>query len=163
MVPVVVMATVTTDYTGRFVDLFTMQGAQVSGMRQIATGWGADYGGAVITGIQKAAQTFLTLFLTEKGSREHDPDFGSRFVTRVRLSNMINNQVLLAFREAAEAVLEQQERYRETKDSDDEVLSEIELVSFASPDPTQLSLVIQIQTLAGETREITVPVTLAIR
>lgn len=151
------------DYTGRTVDLFFMQGAETSGEQLIEMALGGSSGGQITTGIQKAAQTFLILFLTEKGSKRHDPDFGTRFVTRVRASGGRTSQVTVAFREAVEDVLTQQEKYRATNAENDEILNAITLVSFSAVSQTELQLIIQLTTIAGTSRQVIVPIRLAIR
>ncbi len=154
---------VITDYTGRSVDLFIMQGAKPEGERLITTGLGGDTGGMITTGIQKAAQTFLILFLTEKGSRQHDLDFGTRFIETIRSSNMDDGQLQIAFRDAAEDILDQQILYLASDALDDEVLTEIELLSISSPSLDQVKLIVKLTTASGDTRDVIVPVTLAIK
>ena len=151
------------DYTGRTVDLFIMQGAQESGMQAITPGLGADFGGAVTTGVQKAAQFFMILFLTELTTRTHEPTFGTRFITKTRHSNVNSSQVQLAFHEAAEDVMEQQSRYKETGAADDEVIGNLELLNFSIPNTAELDLTVRITTLAGSSRVVVLPVTTAIR
>ena len=152
----------TRDYTGRSVDLFVMQGAEESGMRLISPGFSSG-GGEVTTGVQKAAQMFTVLFLTEKGTVAHDPEYGTNFLATARRSNAIDSMIKIAFREAVQDILDQQSRYRQTDDPDDELIASIELLGLASPDPTQMILTIYITTIAGTTREVILPVTLAVK
>ena len=156
-------ATTSSDYTGRTVDLFIMQGAQATGVREITTSLDANNGGKVIAGVQKAAQTFMVIFLTNKGSRQHDPEFGTRFMATICSRNMNASLMPIIFRDAAEDVLDQQERYRATTDADDEVISAIELLTFTVASPTNMSLTVQITTRAGTTRTVILPVSLAVK
>ena len=152
-----------TDFTGRTVDLFVMQGAKEKGLQPITPGLGLDTGGEVTTGVQKAVQFFLIVFLTQKGSRPHDPEFGTRFMETILKSNINDSNMQITFRDAAEDILEQQARYKQDDARDDEVILEADLVSFASPSPDQMSLTVLLTTGAGETREVILPVSLAIK
>lgn len=153
---------VSTDYTGRFVDLFIAQGASAAGEQELTLSLG-DMRGRVTTGVQKAAQTFVILFLTEKGSSRHDPDYGTNFLFAIRRTNASQSKVRVAFREAAQDAINQQASYRRSDASDDEILDTAELVNFASQDPTMMELTVRLTTVAGEARDIVLPVTLAIR
>lgn len=154
---------VTSDYTGRTVDLFIAQGAQTSGNRLISLALNGDNGGKITTGIQKAAQTFMLLLLTNKGSRPHDTNFGTRFIGTLLTSNADDSQLQLAFKDAVEDILDQQSVYLDPDASDDEVISNIELLSIATPSPDVINLTVQLITATGESRDIVVPVTLAIK
>jgi len=151
-----------TDYTGRTVDLFIAQGAEERGSREITTGFALDGGGQVTTGVQKAAQFFLIVFLTERTTRAHDQSFGTRFVTQLRQTNANSPKVRIAFQEAADDVLEQQQKYKSASAADDEIIGKIELLDFNSPQADTVELRIRITTLAGTSREVIVPVSLAI-
>ena len=132
-------------------------------MRRVTLGLGGAGGGQITTGVQKAAQLFLVLFLTEKGSRMHDSEFGTRFLTTAKQSNMNDALMQVTFREAAEDILAQQARYRDTDTPDDEILSDIELLSFTTPSPAEMSIVTKLTTVAGITRQVIVPISLAIK
>lgn len=152
------------DYTGRTVDLLIAQGADTGGgMRLLTLGFGGPTGGQVTTGIQKASQTFLVMFMTEKGTRAHDPEFGTRFLTTARQSNVNDAIMQVAFKDAVDDILSQQALYRETDTPDDEILTDIELLSFATPSTDQLQLNVKLTTAAGTTRQVFVPVSLAIK
>jgi len=74
----------TINYSGRTVDLLIFQGTKPVGEQKIVLGFGSEQGGQLTTGIQKMAQSFTSLFLTEKGSVPSEPNKGSGFVTAVR-------------------------------------------------------------------------------
>ncbi len=78
-------------------------------------------------------------------------------------SNVNSSQVQLAFHEAAEDVMEQQSRYKETGAADDEVIGNLELLNFSIPNTAELDLTVRITTLAGSSRVVVLPVTTAIR
>lgn len=151
------------DFTGRSIDLFIMQGAKASGARSIIPGFAGNTGGKITTGVQKASQLFLLLFLTEKGSRRHEPEFGSTFLTRMRAGNANDSQLAIAFRDAAEDILEQQTRFKSANAPADEILVDIDLLSFVIPSPFEMALEIGLTTANGITRKVILPVSLAIK
>lgn len=69
----------TTNYTGRTIDLFISQGAKPVGEQPINYGFGEGTG-QITSGIQKLAQKWVILFLTEEGSLEYHPTLGNRFL-----------------------------------------------------------------------------------
>lgn len=149
------------DYTGRSVDLFIAQGSREVGESPLQLS--LDSGGELIAGILKAVQTFLILFLTEKGSAR-DANYGTRFMRDLRGTNLNTAYVRAVFREAAEDLLEQQSIYNAGKvTTDDEIISAVELLEFATLDPSSGSMIVSLTTLAGETRVFTAPVELVIR
>lgn len=81
-----------TNYAGRLIDLFIFQGAQPTKEQKIHLGFGI--GGAVTTGIQKMAQTFAILFLTETGSVPSAPTRGTGFITAIRQGAIIDEASL---------------------------------------------------------------------
>lgn len=154
------MTTTTTDYTGRLVDLFISQGLSPTGMKPITLDF--DSTGQIITGIQKAIQTFLIVFLTEKGSNLADPNFGTRFITNVRNSNLRGPQLQIHFRDAVEDFLNQQSRYIDGL-PDDEILDEIILDSYNIQSKDSIELNVRINSKAGESQILTLPISLVIK
>jgi len=63
-------------------DLVIFQGIQLRGDAPIALGLGTT--GLACRGVQKAAQTFTTLFLTDQGSDPRDTARGTTFMNRLR-------------------------------------------------------------------------------
>jgi len=152
------------DYTGRTVDLLLAQGASTAGgMQELSPGLNWDEGGQITTGIQKAAQFFLVTFMTEKGSRVQDTDFGTKFIGEVRRANMTDAFMEIVFREAAEDVLDQQNRAQDADAPDDEVLTDAELISYTSATQSELALTVELVTVAGTSRTVIVPISLAIK
>lgn len=73
------------DYTGRTVDLLVFDGAD--GSRDVLVAqqlFSESHAGKVVSGIYKLAQKFLLLLLTEKGSQQYAPDYGTEFMTQLR-------------------------------------------------------------------------------
>lgn len=155
--------TTMTDYTGRTVDLFVAQGAAPAGDRPIGFGFGGSGGGQLTTGVQKAAQMFVMLLLTSRGSRLHDDNFGTDFLNTIAASNLLESRLTIAFREAVDDILRQQSRYLDSNAADDEVIVSADLITFDIPDQTSLRLVIRLDTRAGSSREMFVPINLVIR
>lgn len=151
------------DYTGRTVDLLFMQGAGTGTRKLITPSLAWDDGGFVTTGIQKAAQFFVIVLMTEKGSVKHAPNFGTRFITTVKSNNMTDSRLQIAFRDAAEDILDQQVSYQSDGMSDDEFLVDANLVSFAVPSLDHIQLAVQLTTRAGESRQVIMPVSLAVK
>lgn len=154
------MANTTTDYTGRLIDLFISQGLSPTGMKEITLDF--DSSGQIITGIQKAIQTFLITFLTEKGSNSLDSSFGTRFITNIRNSNLRGPQLQIHFRDAVEDFLNQQSKYIEGL-PDDEILDEVILDSYNIQSKDSIELNIRIISKAGEARTLTLPISLVIK
>ncbi len=76
-----------TDYSGRKVDLHIMQGVKAPNATAINLGFGkiSNY----CSGVQKLIQRYMIMLLTEIGSQEEYPTFGSNFITR--LTSTSNN------------------------------------------------------------------------
>jgi len=155
----VAVAQTSVDYTGRSVDLLIFQGVVAVGKQKVTTGWGGV--GELCTGIQKVAQTWLALFLTEPGTVLNKPTRGSDFITAVRRGQIqVESDVPAEFALAAEQV-------RRTMDLDaateswptDEQLDAAILEDFTLDKETSfLYLRIRILSVAGEARVIYLPV-----
>jgi hypothetical protein len=157
---------VSTDYTGRTIDLLIFQGVKASGKQPIETAFGLDEGGYICTGVQKVAQTWLTLFMTERGTVLNKPTRGSSFFTAMRFGRIrVEDDVPAEFALAAEQV-------RQTMDldaaadgtlPDDERLDEATLLEYSlNRLAASLYLKIRILTIAGDSRDIILPVPVTI-
>lgn len=158
------MNQVNTNYTGRTVDLSIFEGAQADGAQQLTLDF--TDGGDVITGIEKLVQTFVFLFLTEQGSIRYDPTVGSSFVTALRLGQIRNEgNVQEQFNLAAEVIRQVMSLASDAAGSPpDETYAGATLLSFdLNTAESKLSLEIQITSLAGATRQIYLPIPLAIQ
>lgn len=158
------MNTVSVDYSGRKTDLFILQGAQAEGAHQLYLGFGDA--GEEITGIEKLVQSFLTLFLTRMGTIPSHPAVGSDFVTAMQQGRILDDgQVISEFATAAEQVrslllLEAEENGL----SADETISRIVLQSFdLDRTNSKLVLTVRVESAAGPSRVVYLPVPLAIR
>jgi hypothetical protein len=155
----------TTDYTGRFVDLFIFEGAEPADEQRIRLGF-TEEGGQVTAGIQKLVQSFALLFLTEQGSIAAQPTQGTEFVGGMRVQRIQDEaDVLSEFTLAKELVRQQLALAANDSDlPDDEILDDATLESFnLNGDTSTLSLNVRVTSLAGDEREVVLPVPVAIR
>lgn len=155
-----------TDYTGRTIDLSIFIGAKPAGEDKLTLDFTS--GGDVITGIEKMVQTFTLLFLTEQGTVEYYPTLGTPFITSVR-KGFINNEsdVKNQFNLAVELI-------RQTMDlaadaavpalPPDETYESAELLSFSLDKAASLlTMQIKVNSVAGSSRAVILPVPLAIQ
>lgn len=152
------------DYTGRTVDILIFQGVVETGNQPIQTGFGEA--GFVCTGIQKVAQTWLSLFMTDRGTVLNKPTRGTGFLPAVRLGRIqVAGDIPAEFALAADLV-------RQTMELDaseapelqaDERLDDAELLAFdLFRELSYMRLKIRIRSLAGDSRTIYLPVPIAI-
>lgn len=86
---------ITTNYTGRKIDLHIMQGVNAPGSSTINLSFGkiSNY----CAGVQKLIQRYTIMLLTELGSQEQFPTFGSNLITKLTsTSNNYNRSDLYA-------------------------------------------------------------------
>ena len=157
---------VSVNYSGRMVDLLIFQGTKPTGEQRITLGFG-DVGGEITTGIQKLAQMFTTLFLTETGSIPSQPNRGTGFVTAVRFGRIKDEQSVQAeFSLAAEAVRSQLALAEEEAVNvpADESLSSSILANYTlDKNSGNLILYVDITSNAGTSKTIYLPVPVPIR
>ena len=155
----------TTDYTGRTVDQLIFQGVAETGNQPITLGWGDA--GEICTGAQKVAQTWASLFLTERGSIPLDLERGTGFIQAVRTARIqVDADVQAEFNLAAERIIQtmDQDAAAVGKMQDDERLDEAILVdNEIDRQMSSLYLKVNKLTIAGDAREIILPVSVSIR
>lgn len=157
---------VSTDYTGRTVDVLIFQGVKATGKQRVETGFGEA--GEVCTGIQKVAQTWLVLFMTDRGSVVNKPTRGSSFFPAVRQGRIqVEEDIPAEFALAAEQVRQTMEldavEYTPPLEAD-ERLDTAELLDFdLFKELSYLRLKVRIRSLAGDERTVFLPVPVAIR
>jgi len=156
------------DYTGRLVDMFIFQNAKLSGDRPITLSFGGEEGGKVTAGVQKMAQTWAILFLTELNSIDYNPDVGTAFVTNFRLGTIRDEaSVRSEFGRAALQVSNQMFAASQNAQSPlpaDELLADATLLRFNLAQKTgQLTLVVRLTSQAGAQHDILLPIPVAIR
>lgn len=154
----------TTDYTGRTVDLLIFQGVKAVGDQPITLGWNG--GGQICTGVQKVAQSWTVLFLTDRGTVLNKPNRGTDFLAAVRSGKIqVDEDIPAQFSTAAERVRISMELDAEGESlEDDEILDEAVLLDYTVDRAASfLYLKVRITTLAGDARPIIVPVPLVIQ
>jgi hypothetical protein len=114
--------------------------------------------GQICTGIQKLAQRWLLEFLTERGSMLGKPTRGCDFMRLVRTGRLHNQtDVFYAFSDA-ETVVQQNLRQEETDTMEDDERIESAAPISISFLPGYAQLRVEITSLAGNTKEIILPV-----
>lgn len=152
----------TTNYTGKLVDLLIFRGAAAEGEKQVAL----TLNNYVTTGIQKLLQSFAVLFLTERGSVTHYPDLGTDFVTAVRQGSIrdeadVQDQFLVAAEYVRQTLSLEAEQHE--MPTDEQFLSAA-LKSFEiDRTSSTLRMYVVVTSVAGQAREIFLPVPLAIQ
>ena len=153
------------DYTGRSVDLLIFQGVEESGNHRIETGFGDA--GFVCTGIQKVAQSWLALFMTDAGTMLNKPTRGSSFLPAVRSGRIrVSEDVPAEFALAAAQVRRTMEldAVEDGTLPDDERLDSAVLVDYdLARELSHLRLKIRITSIAGDSRVVYLPVPIPIR
>jgi len=148
----------TTNYSDRDVDLLIFQGVKTTGESKVAL----ELGSQVCSGIQKVAQTFAILFLTDKGSNPWDANRGTDFMNNLRAGYIQDENSLQAqFGFSVVNILDYIETRVNPDTPDDEVLVDAELVAWDLR-PPHLSITVRISTLAGESRVFVIPTSVTI-
>jgi hypothetical protein len=154
-----------TDYTGRTVDQLIFQGVEPAGDQLLDLGWGDA--GEMCTGVQKVAQTWTILFMTDLGSIPLDLTRGSDFLQAVRSGRIqVDEDVEAEFNLAAARVRRTMDQDAADVDDlpDDERLDEAVLVDVDIDQAmSRLYLRVNIRTIAGDSRTIFLPVPVSIR
>ena len=157
----------TTDYSGRLVDLLIFQGIQPAGDQRVLLALSDEDGDSyVITGIAKLSQSFAVLFLTELGSIPYNPELGTEFVTAIRQGRIADEtDVTAEFRVAVELIRRTLDLEADNNDLPyDEQLESVELENFTLDTARSLlQLYVSITSVAGESRQLFLPIPLAIQ
>lgn len=159
------------DYTNRKYDYLALQNTALRGERLLGLElFNEETSGKLCVGVQKLAQRWLLEFFTEVGSMPGAPTRGSSFLPAAR-SGGLRSQINVrgAFADAVTEIQRnlQAEEYPDMPD--DERYGNTELLNFTiSPETIKsaktatsivfLRLTVKITSLAGDSREIIVPV-----
>ena len=156
-------AQVTTNYSGRDVDLLIFQGMNPLGESKAALSLADEDGeGSICTGIQKAAQTFAILFLTDIGSNPWDASRGTSFMPSLRAGYIQDeSSVQTQYEFAMLDIFDYLEGKILDTTPDDEILESATLLAFDIR-PGFLSLQVKITTVAGDSRVYVIPVKTAL-
>lgn len=154
---------VTSNYSGRTVDLLIFQNTAPSGRRSITLGLGGATGGFVTTGVQKLSQMWSIFFLTELGSVPSSLALGTNFLFALRTGAIQDeSDVKTEFSMAANLVFSQLRAREAASDlpvPDDEKIRAAALLGFSlNKSNSTLTLLVGLTSQAGTTREIFLPV-----
>lgn len=147
------------DYANRRYDLLAFEGVNPEKKSRLdLVLFSEKNNGQICTGIQKLAQRWLLEFLTERGSMVGKPTRGCEFMRLVRTGRLRNQtDVFYAFA-YAETIVRQNLRQEET----DAMLADERIASAAPLSiaflPGYAQLQIEITSLAGNSRELILPV-----
>lgn len=150
------------DYLGRSLDVVALSGATLRSEVQLQpTLLGGDHaGGEVCTGIQKLCQQWVVEFLTARGSCRFVPRRGNQFLPRLYAGTIQSEtDIQIEFGIAALTVSDWL-RQTDTALPADERIQDAQLVELAIDYPTA-KLKIRINSLAGESRAVLLPVTVS--
>ena len=137
-------------------DFYIFYGAGASGDRRISLVLGNP--GQQCTGVQKIAQTFTKLFLTDRGSVNGDPAMGTDFMSALRTGTIRDENTLqAAFQSAVIDVLNYVSQYQLDTTPADEQLTQAILVTW-DLQPDRLSIKVALTSAAGTTREYVLPI-----
>lgn len=146
------------NYAGRTVDLAAYHGILRTREAQLEQTLATEgTGGAIVTGIQKVAQRFLTELLKERGSMRFRPDEGTDFLTEARLGGFQTQaDVLGAFYRGVVEVKRVLQLDESPDDPDDEKFRDAAVIAIEVA-PGEASIRFELQTAAGNSREFIFP------
>jgi hypothetical protein len=147
------------DYSGRTVDLLAYQDPATSGLPLVPSFFDEEAaGGRIVTGIRKLSQRFIVALLTERGSMVFFPLRGNDFVLQARQGRLRSTHDAIQAMAIAMLQIESQLLEEESEDDPlDERFARAELQSLQFV-PGAVSTVIQLYSLAGESRIVVAPV-----
>lgn len=149
---------ISTNYADRKLDLHIMQGVHAPNASNISPSFGkiSNY----CAGVQKLIQRYTIMFLTEIGSQEDYPEFGSDFITKITsTSNNFNRSDLFSlFAFANQKVSDELFDYQINNDIPlDEQLNVVELNEIVSTPDGGVSLKLTIIPRAEQPVEFLMP------
>jgi len=154
-------AKTTVSYVGRTVDLYLFNDLPLT-TPGVPMRLKPLPSGRIITGLEKAIQRWVTLFLTPIGSVTSAPLAGSSFIPSVQSGAIQNVADIVTVFAAANAQVMEQLPVTDTMKLD-EIIASVELEDGSQVSPPNLYLRIKILTQAGSSRVVTVPVSTVIR
>jgi hypothetical protein len=151
------------DYIGRTVDILAYQGATSSGKTLLTQSLVTeDSSGQITTGAQKLAQRMLLELLTETGTIPYLPDRGCEFMVEARQGVWRSPLDIQSAFSAAMTDVENNLKIEESaNDPADERFESAELKAVTLT-AGEASITIQVNSLAGRSREIILPLELLI-
>lgn len=143
---------------GRTVDVSVLQTPSLRGDTRLSMSLGPDVGGQEITGIQKVVQQFASLFLTERGSSFFDSSRGTDFTGLLTSGRLYSDaEVSMHFQMSASDIVDYMRKSATADTPADEQITEA-VLSWFTLAPPSLVLGIKINTAAGTSRPIILPI-----
>jgi hypothetical protein len=148
------------DYAGREFDLLAFQGAVPVGNTLLAQTLFSEFdAGEVCTGVQKVAQRWILHFLTKRGSMRYNQDDGTDFmIDAARGVWQSEEDVFEAYDFAASDVALYMTREENEDMHPEDRFASAELLELELRADRSVSLRIQINTLAGTSRQVILPI-----
>lgn len=159
------------DYATRKYDYLALQNTNPTKKTKLGLElFNSDTSGAICVGIQKLAQRWLLEFMTEEGSMTGLPNRGCSFMQAARTGRFLTRTNVLIEFSLANMTIRQNLRSEEYANMpDDERFDSAELISTTvvpdnvvgsktSTSVTYLSLTVKINSRAGTSRQVIVPV-----
>lgn len=150
------MSRFTTERGASLIDLNVMQGI-VPSTAEFKVAFGFGSAGTALAGLQKAAQKFMVMFLTDKGSAARDPEIGTDFLYDVASGRLrTDSDVTLYFKLAAQGVLDYMSAQVTDATPDEEILTtaDVTWIRFEYP---RLLIGIKLTSQAGESASVVLP------
>lgn len=152
------------DYRGRSVDVSMFQGVgpgdneMIQSLIDVRNDPVGSGGGSVVTGVAKLSQRFVLEFLTESGSTPGDRNRGTFFMSMLRKGYMrtaidVQHEFGMAMIKVSQSLAD--DELRETPD--DESFESASLLSV-NLSPGSLSIRVKVNSLAGSSRELIMPI-----
>jgi hypothetical protein len=147
------------DYATRRYDLLAFENVKPDKESQLnLVLFSENNSGQICTGIQKLSQRWMLEFLTEVGSMIGKPDRGCEFMRNVRFGYLRSaTDIFYAFARSAFVVRQNLQKEETDAMPNDERLDNAEFISVAFL-PGYAQMKIAITSLAGDTREVIMPV-----
>lgn len=154
---------VAADYVGREFDLLAFQGAEPVGDVLLSqTIFSAADMGEVCTGVQKLAQRWLLHLLTKRGSMRYNQVDGTDFITDARSGRWQSEEdILESYEFAAADVAAYMLAEEDDNMNDEDRFESAELLQLALLPNNSVSLTIKINSLAGNSRKVILPIALS--
>ena len=150
-------------YNGRDIDLAAYHGMQPGGERLLTQELvGVDHGGRIVAGIQKLAQRFLVLLLTESGSVAHFPNKGCEFLTDARTGEFqAPLDIFTSFSSALVDIERQLRAAEDVTDPDDERFESAEVLRVTLSN-SSASIRVQVNSRAGSNYTFLTPIPIGV-
>lgn len=147
------------DYANRKYDYLALQNVKTIGNANLGLElFNGQNNGKICAGIQKLSQRWLLEFMTEYGSMPGRPERGTGFMTGVRQGRIRNALTVESAFELASMLIRRNLQAEEYVGMpDDERFDSTELLSVAIL-PGYLQMRVKINSLAGDSREVILPV-----